>query len=488
MSDNPTLGLKPEILWQRFYEISRVPRPSKKEEKIIKYLKNFISGMNLKYRQDKIGNIAISVPATPGYENARKVILQGHIDMVCEKNKSTKHDFENDPIKLVRQDGWIAAEGTTLGSDNGIGVAAGLAIITDKEVVHGPLEILLTVDEETGLTGATNLKKGLINGDILLNLDSEEDGAFYVGCSGGIDTAAEFKLELTPVQKGMQVYDLVITGLKGGHSGLDIHTKRGNAIKLLGRALGQLAVLNYSIARMEGGSLRNAIPRETEALILFKKSDVGKAKRILKRFEAEIQNELKISDSGFKIDFNKSKEAVKKVFKKSFGKKIVDVLLGLPNGVIAMSQEIHDLVETSTSLATIHTTNKSLLIATSQRSSVDSANRYISDSVAAVFDLAGAKVKTSDGYPGWVPDLDSNILNLSKEVYKELFNKEPDIKAIHAGLECGILEGKNPGMDMVSFGPTIQGAHSPNERVNIETVEKFYDLLKGILKRIAENN
>ena len=488
MSDNPTLGLKPEILWQRFYEISRVPRPSKKEEKIIKYLKNFISGMNLKYRQDKIGNIAISVPATPGYENARKVILQGHIDMVCEKNKSTKHDFENDPIKLVRQDGWIAAEGTTLGSDNGIGVAAGLAIITDKEVVHGPLEILLTVDEETGLTGATNLKKGLINGDILLNLDSEEDGAFYVGCSGGIDTAAEFKLKLTPVQKGMQVYDLVITGLKGGHSGLDIHTKRGNAIKLIGRALGQLAVLNYSIARIEGGSLRNAIPRETEALILFKKSDVGKAKRILKRFEAEIQNELKISDSGFKIDFNKSKEAVKKVFKKSFGKKIVDVLLGLPNGVIAMSQEIHDLVETSTSLATIHTTNKSLLIATSQRSSVDSANRYISDSVAAVFDLAGAKVETSDGYPGWVPDLDSNILNLSKEVYRELFKKEPDIKAIHAGLECGILEGKNPGMDMVSFGPTIQGAHSPNERVNIETVEKFYDLLKGILKRIAENN
>ena len=488
MSDNPTVGLKPEILWQRFYEISRVPRPSKKEEKIIKYLKNFITEMNLKYKQDKIGNIAISVPATPGYENARKVILQGHIDMVCEKNKSTKHDFENDPIKLVRQDGWIAAEGTTLGSDNGIGVAAGLAVITDKEVVHGPLEILLTVDEETGLTGATNIKKDLISGDILLNLDSEEDGAFYVGCSGGIDTSAEFKLELTPVPKGMQVYDLVVTGLKGGHSGLDIHTKRGNAIKIIGRALGQLASLNFSIAGIEGGSLRNAIPRETEALILLKKSDVSKAKRILKRFEAEVQNELKVSDSGFKIEFKKSKEAVKKVFKKTFGKKIIDVLLGLPNGVIAMSQEIQDLVETSTSLATIHTTKKSLLIATSQRSSVNSANQYISDSVTAVFDLAGAKVKTSDGYPGWVPNLDSNILNLSKEVYKQLFNKEPEIKAIHAGLECGILEGKNPGMDMVSFGPTIQGAHSPNERVNIETVEKFYNLLKGILKRIAENN
>jgi dipeptidase D len=488
MSDNPTLGLKPEILWQRFYEISRVPRPSKKEEKIIKYLKNFISELNLQYRQDKIGNIVISVPATPGYENTPKVILQGHIDMVCEKNKSTKHDFENDPIKLVRQDGWIAAEGTTLGSDNGIGVAAGLALITDKEAVHGPLEILLTVDEETGLTGATNLKKGLINGNILLNLDSEEDGAFYVGCSGGIDTVAEFKLELSTAPRGMHGYDLIITGLKGGHSGLDIHTKRGNAIKLIGRALGQLGELNYSIVRIEGGSLRNAIPRETEALILLKNTDVAKAKRILKRFEAEIQNELKVSDSGFRIEFNKSKETVKKVFKKSFGKKVIDVLLGLPNGVIAMSQEIHDLVETSTSLATIHTTKNSLLIATSQRSSVNSANRFISESVAAIFKLAGAKVQTSDGYPGWVPNLDSNILNLSKEVYKDLFNKEPEIKAIHAGLECGILEGKNPGMDMVSFGPTIQGAHSPNEKVNIETVEKFYKLLKGILKRIAEVN
>jgi dipeptidase D len=488
MSDNPTVGLKPEILWQRFFEISQVPRPSKKEEKIIKYLKNFIGGMNLKYKQDKIGNIVISVPATPGYENAPMAILQGHIDMVCEKNKSTKHDFENDPIKLVRQDGWITAEGTTLGSDNGIGVAASLAVITDKEVVHGPLEILFTVDEETGLTGATNLKKGLINGSILLNLDSEEDGAFYVGCSGGIDTVAEFKLELAPVPKGMQVYDLIVTGLKGGHSGLDIHTKRGNAIKIIGRALGQLAGLNYSIARLEGGSLRNAIPRETEAVIILKKSDVTRAKRILKRFEAEIQNELKVSDSGFKIEFNRSKEIFKKAFKKSFGNRIVDTLLAVPNGVIAMSQEIHDLVETSTSLATIHTTKKSLTIATSQRSSVNSANRYIADSVAAVFDLAGAKVETSDGYPGWVPNLDSNILNLSKEVYKELFNKEPEIKAIHAGLECGILEGKNPGLDMVSFGPTIQGAHSPNERVNIETVEKFYHLLKGILKRIAENN
>ena len=488
MYENVLEGLKPEGLWQRFYEISQVPRPSKKEEKILAYLKKLFGELNLQYKQDKRGSIVIRVPATPGYENAQTVVLQGHIDMVCEKNKSTKHDFENDPIKLLRQDGWITADGTTLGSDNGIGVAAALAIITDKDAVHGPLEILLTVDEETGLTGATDLKKGMISGKVLLNMDSEEDGAFYVGCSGGIDTVAEFKLELTTAPKGTEAYELLITGLKGGHSGLDIHTGRANAIKIMGRALGRLSTLNYSISNLEGGSLRNAIPREADALILVKKSDVNKAKRIIKNFETDVHNEFKIADNNLKIEFKKTKKPAKKVFKKSFGTTIVNTLLSLPHGIISMSQEISGLVETSTNIATIHTKSKSLIIETSQRSSIDSTNQYIAKSVEALFKLAGAKVSTTDGYPGWTPDLDSKLLKLSKDVFKELFNKEPEIKAIHAGLECGILEGKNPGMDIISFGPTIQGAHSPDERVNIETVEKFYSLLKGILRRLTDNN
>ncbi len=488
MSQEAIQGLQPEILWQRFYEITQVPRPSKKEGKILAHLKNLAKELNLNYKQDKADNLVFNIPATPGYENSPTVVLQGHVDMVCEKNKSKTHDFENDPITMIRQDGWITANGTTLGSDNGIGVAAALAVITDKDVVHGPLEILLTVDEETGLTGAANLKKGLITGKILLNLDSEEDGVFYVGCSGGVDTLAEFKLDLASAQKGTETFELLVTGLKGGHSGLDINTGRANAIKILARVLKELENLNISISKLEGGSLRNAIPREAEAVLLIKKANVSKVKKIIKDFESKVMNEFQSADAGLKIELRKSDETVKKVFKKTFAQKIVNTLLAIPHGVIQMSQDIPDLVETSTNLATIKTTNKLLSIGTSQRSSINSAKKYIAESVGAIFSIAGAKFETTDGYPGWKPNLDSNTLKISKEVYKELFNKEPEIKAIHAGLECGILEGKNPGIDMVSFGPTIQGAHSPDEKVNIETVEKFYELLKGILKRIAVSN
>lgn len=488
MSDNAIRGLEPSLLWERFYEISQVPRPSKKEGKILAHLKNLANELNLEFKQDKVGNIVMKVPATPGYENAPVVVLQGHVDMVCEKNKSKVHDFENDPITLLRENGWITADGTTLGSDNGIGVAAGLAVATDKNVIHGPLELLMTIDEETGLTGATNLKKGLFSGKILLNLDSEEDGAFYVGCSGGVDTVAEFKSDMTNAPSGTDTYELVVTGLKGGHSGLDIHSGRGNAIKILGRALNELGTINLSIGKLDGGSLRNAIPREAEAYLLIKKTDVNKAKKIVKEFEAKVQNEFKTADGGLKLELKKSKQLVKKSFKKEFSRKIIDTIMALPHGVIQMSQDIAGLVETSTNLATIKTNDKSVIIGTSQRSSINSANNFIAKSVGSIFSLAGAKYETTDGYPGWKPNLDSQILKISREVFKELFNKEPEIKAIHAGLECGILEGKSPGLDMVSFGPTIQGAHSPDEKIEIKTVEKFYDLLKGILKRVASNN
>ncbi len=486
MAETAIKGLNPELIWKRFYEITRIPRPSKKEGKIREHLRSFLQEQNISFKEDKTGNIVAKVPATKGYENSPIVVLQGHVDMVCEKNKDTRHDFDNDPIEIKREDGWITAEGTTLGSDNGIGVAAALAVINDKDAVHGPIEILLTVDEETGMTGANYLDSKLVTGKILLNMDSEEDGAFYVGCSGGVDTTASFKLKTESAPSRYSPYVIMITGLKGGHSGLDINQGRANAIKLLGRTLNFISEFNYSISSISGGSLRNAIPREAEALVMIKKGQESEIEKKIREFEKKLSNEYKRSDSGLKIIFKKLNKKPDKVFTPKFKKNIINLLLSLPHGVISMSQDIPDLVETSTNLAVITTEGNKLNIATSQRSSIDSAKDYIASSVQAVLKLAGGKVKLGDGYPGWKPNMDSTILKTSKDVFKNLFNKEPQIKAIHAGLECGLLGAKFPGMDMISFGPTIEGAHSPDERVNIETVQKFYDLLKGILKRMAE--
>lgn len=479
-------GLQPSILWQRFYEITCVPRPSKKEGKILEHMRKLFNELNIQFKEDKTGNILATLPATQGYENAPTVVLQGHVDMVCEKNKETNHDFENDPITMIRDNGWIKAKGTTLGSDNGIGVAAALAVITDKDVVHGPIEILLTVDEETGLTGASSLEAGFVGGKILLNMDSEEDGAFYVGCAGGMDTLGSFNIESENVPQNTIAYELMITGLKGGHSGLDISTGRANGIKMLARTLKHLDKFDYSIAKVDGGSLRNAIPREAEAILFIKESDASEIEKVINEFQKKAVDEFKSADSGLKILFKKSGEKFDKVFTKSFTSKIVNTLLALPHGVIMMSQDIPDLVETSSNLATVKIKDGKLTIGTSQRSSIDSAKKYMGQSVYSVFALAGADISATDGYPGWKPNMDSKVLKISKEVFKNLFKKEPHIKAIHAGLECGILESKNPGMDMISFGPTIMGAHSPDERVEIKTVEKFYDLLKGILKELAE--
>ena len=486
MSEDVIKNLEPKILWQRFYEITRVPRPSKKEGKIIQHMKNLLKDLDVEYKEDNVGNILAKVPATPGLENSPTVILQGHVDMVCEKNKSKKHDFDNDPIELIKEDGWITADGTTLGSDNGIGVSAALAVITDKEIKHGPIEILMTVDEETGMTGASNINPGFMTGKILLNMDSEEEGTFYVGCSGGMDTVAEFKIEFENTPENLVPYELLVTGLKGGHSGLDIVSGRANAIKLLARTLKNLEQFDFHIAKINGGSLRNAIPREAEAAILIKQEDEPEIKKALNDLQSQFLNEFRKTDSNLNFVFKKSDENPKKVFTKYFKMKIINTLLALPHGVIAMSQDIPDLVETSTNLATIVMNDNTLRIDTSQRSSINSAKLYVVNNVKAVFELAGAQVKNSDGYPGWKPNLDSEILKVSKDVYKKLFNKEPEVKAIHAGLETGLLGDKNPGIDMISFGPTIVGAHSPDEKVNIETVGKFYELLRGILKRITE--
>lgn len=488
MSSKIIEGLTPNILWKRFYEISQIPRQSKHEERIRLYLKNFAGQHNLKVKEDDTGNIVIHLPASLHFENAPTVVLQSHVDMVCEKNKDTIHDFDKDPIKLVRSGNWIKADGTTLGADNGIGVAAALAIATDDSFEHGPIELLFTVDEETGLTGVNNLKKDFIHGKYLLNLDTEEDGAFYIGCAGGMDTVGSFKIDYGNFIKEYQPYYLFISGLKGGHSGINIHEGRANAIKFLGLILKNLEEINYQVSYLSGGSKRNAIPREAEAILWLNPNDELKAIEIVNAFSIEAAIEYKNKESDIKIIFERKENNSinKKVFSDSFIKKIVNVILAMPHGVISMSSEIDGLVETSTNLATLSIEDGYLKIGTSQRSSVESAKRNIGESVRAVFELANAEIKVTDGYPAWQPNTNSKLLKLSKKVYENLFGEEPDVKAVHAGLECGILIDKFPNIDMISLGPTIEGAHSPDERVKISDVEKFYTLLKAILAEISK--
>lgn len=486
MSKSAIEGLQPKLLWESFYGIAQVPRPSKKEEQIREHVKQFARNHNFSYKEDKTGNIVISVPASSGYENSPGIVIQGHMDMVCEKNKGTSHNFDTDPIELVRDGEWMKANGTTLGSDNGIGLAAGMALALDAEAIHGPLELLCTVDEETGLTGANNLEPGFITGQILLNLDSEEDGTFYVGCAGGQDTIGYLEPQFIEAPKGYDVYELMVTGLKGGHSGLDIHAGRANAIKLLARLLYNLSNVELRIAGISGGSLRNAIPREAEVALVLNKNEADIVERLINEYSGEILQEYGTNDGDFKVKFEKIQKSAQQIFNTEFAKNLIHLLLVIPHGIMAMSPDIPDLVETSTNLATIGDSKGKLRIGTSQRSSIESAKKALSQSVCAAFFMGGAEdVETTDGYPGWKPNLDSRILKEGKSVYKELFENEPQVKAIHAGLECGILGEKYPGLDMLSFGPTIQGAHSPDERINIKDVEKFYLLLKGIARKLA---
>lgn len=480
-------GLAPAVLWNRFYEISQIPRPSKHEERIRLYLRNFAGTNNLEFKEDKVGNIVITIPPKPGFENVPGVVLQSHVDMVCEKNKNTEHDFFNDPINLIKDGEWIKADGTTLGADNGIGVAAALAIATDNHFNHGPIELLFTVDEETGLTGANNLEPGFVQGKYLLNLDTEEDGFFYVGCAGGMDTMGTFKIESAQIDDSWLPYTIFVSGLKGGHSGINISDKRGNAIKLLALLLNKLKVIDYYLVLISGGSKRNAIAREAEAQLLIKSEDEALLREKINEFSLESVLEFKSTDRELKITFEKSESGkTGTVYTKEFTNRILNVLLSMPHGVISMSPDIPGLVETSTNLATVVVENERIKIGTSQRSSIESAKKNIAASVKAVFDLAGAEVIVGDGYPGWQPNLDSKLLHLSRKVFKDLFGRTPELKAVHAGLECGILGDKYPGLEMISFGPTIESAHSPDEKIKIEDVEKFYRLLKAILVEVSK--
>lgn len=481
---NAIAGLKPELVWKYFAEISQIPRGSKNEAAIINYVMQTASKLGLEAKKDSIGNVVVVKPASPGKENLPVVVLQGHLDMVCEKNKDKIHDFTKDPIELVREGDIIRANGTTLGADNGIGVAISLAIMEDKSLVHGPLEFLFTVDEETGLTGAQNLRGDFLKGRILINLDSEEEGALYVGCSGGKDTIGTLAVSWENAPENYSALQISITGLRGGHSGLDIHTGRGNAIKLLNRVLWNLNdQFDLRLSKIDAGNKRNAIPREGDAIVYVSKDKINDVKKIIQKFDPIFKSEFSVVDKGVTVKVNDI-TGNGKVLQKALTTRLLNLLYALPHGVIAMSQDIPGLVETSTNLAIINTTDTAIVVSTSQRSSVESSKEDIVGQVRSVFSLAGAKVEHSDGYPGWKPNLNSNILSISKNVYKNLFGKEPEVKAIHAGLECGIIGEKFSGMDMISMGPTLEAVHSPDEKIYVKTVEKFWKYLLEILKNI----
>ena len=477
-------GLKPELLWKYFAEISKIPRGSKNEAAISKHVLATAKKLGLEARADKSGNVVARKPASAGREKVRTVVLQGHLDMVCEKNKDTEHDFLKDPIELVRKGNVLMANGTTLGADNGVAVATNLALMEDRSLEHGPLEFLFTVDEETGLTGANNLGQDFLTGRTLMNLDSEEEGALYVGCSGGRNTVAKWPVTTDAAPASAIAAELKVTGLRGGHSGLEIDKNRGNSIKILTRVLISLSGLGARMASIEGGNKHNAIPREAESLVYLTKKTWDDAVALVSQLEQTMRAELGQADPGLKLTLTQVKKR-RPLFKKALQSKLLHALAALPHGVIKMSSDIPGLVETSTNVATIKTAPKTIELVTSQRSSVASEIDDICLTVGAVLILGGAQVKHSDGYPGWKPNLDSEILKVAKSTYQSLYGKEPEVKAIHAGLECGIIGEKYPGMDMVSFGPTLEAVHSPDEKIYIDTVGKYWDFLLGILKNAS---
>ena len=478
--------LKPSLVWSIFDEITKVPRPSKKEEKIREYLVDFAHKHNLAVKTDVIGNVVMSKPATPGKEDAPGIILQAHMDMVCESNDKS-FDFENNPITTIIDGEWVHADGTTLGADNGIGMAGALAALVDDTLVHGPLEALFTVDEETGLTGANNLGEGMISGTILLNLDSEDDAEIFVGCAGGVDTTCTFTYTTEPAPAGYHYFKVAVANGCGGHSGCDIHLGRANANKLLARFIWSVAKKHdLVIAEIEGGNLRNAIPRAASAIIGVPAAAKEDVRIAMNNYSAVVENEYKGVEPNLSVDLE-SADAPSQCIDKTTAMNLINALYCAPHGVISMSRELEGLVETSTNLAAIKMLpDNEILVTTSQRSSVDSRKWNIANQVETVFALAGAKVTHGDGYPGWAPNMQSPIMEIARDAYKELYGITPAIKAIHAGLECGLFLQKYPYLDMVSFGPTLQGVHSPTERMHIPAVERFWGQLTRVLEKVAD--
>lgn len=477
-------NLKPARLWYWFGEITQIPRPSKHEERISAYLVKWGNDHGLETKCDKLGNVLIRKPATRGYEKSPMVCLQAHMDMVCEKNSNKKFDFMKDAIQPVLDGEWLTADGTTLGADDGIGVATILAILEDTKIVHPALEALITVDEETGLTGASGLSKNWLKSEILLNFDDEDEGEYCIGCAGGIDTVVELDYKQVAPSKGHKAFRLKVYGLKGGHSGDDINRGLGCANKLINRILWE-GTFKYGmrIATIDGGNLRNAIAREAEAIVTVPEDCVRSFKTLVTKMGKAMQFEFRSTEPSLKFEL-KSVDMPKKLIDGETQQKLVNVIYACAHGVLAMSREIENFVETSTNLASIKMKDNVIHITTSQRSSVESAKMAAAAKIESTFRLAGARVKHSDGYPGWTPNPDSRVLKVGVEVYKKMYGKEPIVRAIHAGLECGLIGEKYPKMDMISYGPTLRGVHSPDERIEIKTVEMFWNQTIEILKKL----
>jgi len=481
--------LKPEPIWNYFEEICRIPRISKNEKKIRQYLLDFAKKNNLLTREDKVGNILIKKPASPGMENIKTVVLQSHMDMVGEKNADYPHNWLTDPIIPVIKDGWVTATSTTLGADDGIGIASQLAILTDKSLKAGEIECLFTVDEESGMTGAINLRPEFFTGRTLINLDSEDEGILFIGCAGGMDTVGTMKYEKIPAGKGKCALRLYVTGLHGGHSGDEIHKGYGNSVKIMNRLLWNISnKFEISVADFDGGNLRNAIPREAFATIVVDLKYSESVKRRIDTFYLTLVDEFGNLEKELRISV-KETEMPAVVMDKITQTKFINALSCCPHGAIAWSNEMDDLVETSTNLASAKfSENNTIKIVTTQRSSIESSKHEAAAMVESCLSLAGAKVVQSDGYPGWKPNINSEILKLTLESYQKLFSKSPSVRAIHAGLECGLIYEKFKGIDMISFGPTIRGAHTPEEMIEISTASMFWDLLTDVIKRMPEKN
>lgn len=475
-------NLEPKLLWKYFHEITQIPRPSKKEKKMTEYMKKFGLDHGLETVVDKTGNVIIRKPATKGMENRKGIIMQGHLDMVPQKNSDKKFDFEKDPIETRIDQGWVKANGTTLGADNGIGVAAAMAALTDPKIVHGPLEALFTVDEETGMTGANNLKKGLLKGEIMINMDSEDEGELYVGCAGGIDVSAvrNYKQEKTP--SGLTAYSLALKGLRGGHSGVDIHLGRANANKLMFRFFQQAEHdFGMRIAEYAGGDLRNAIPREAFATITVPSIKKAQFVKFVKGYEKMYRSEFKEVDPDIHMVLEECAQPAK-LMNEGDQYRIIRAVFICPHGVQRMSHSMPGLVETSNNVAIVRIKDGRFETYCLTRSSVDTAKEATAWKIAAGFQLIDADVQLTGSYPGWNPNMASPILTVMQDTYKKLYGKVPAIKAIHAGLECGIIMGRYPGLDSISFGPTIRYPHSPDEKVEIESVGKFWNFLVATLK------
>ncbi|MDX1281887.1 aminoacyl-histidine dipeptidase [Shewanella colwelliana] len=476
--------LQPQALWQWFEQICAIPHPSKHEQALSQYIQNWAKDKQLSIVEDKVGNLIIKKPATPGMEDRKVVVLQAHIDMVPQKNADKVHDFEKDPIEAYVDGDWVKAKGTTLGSDNGIGMASALAVLGSDNIPHGPLEVLLTIDEEAGMTGAFGLEEGYLDAEILINTDSEQEGEIYMGCAGGVDAQITVPMVWQAPEPSNSTYTLSLSGLKGGHSGVNIHLGRGNANKLLARFLFNHAdELALELTNFTGGSLRNAIPREASVSFMLPAENVARLEALMADYTHLVRQELAIADPDMLLTLQES-PAAKQVMSEDAQQTLIELLHACPNGVIRMSDEIEGVTETSLNVGVISTEAESVDILCLIRSLIDSGREEVEGNLTALSSLAGAEIEFSGAYPGWKPDSSSPVMAIVKDTYEAIYQKEPTIMVIHAGLECGLFKKPYPDMDMVSIGPTIRFPHSPDEKVLIETVDQYWKLLLAVLERI----